>query len=53
MNISMLTKARKLWCIEYIPYHQQRHNIREWVRAIRILGDNWLLIKKVEKNAGN
>jgi hypothetical protein len=53
MNIKMLIKARKLWCIDTSTYHQQRHNMREWVRAIRVVGDNWLLNKKVDKNASN
>jgi len=56
MNISMLKRARELWCLDYIPYHQQRANIREWVRAIRVVGDNWLLfqnIKREENKSGN
>jgi len=53
MDISMLKKARKLWCIDTSPYFQQRHNMRAWVRAIRVVGDNWLLNKKVVKHASN
>ena len=45
----MLKKARRLWCLDYIPYHQQRANIRAWVRAIRVVGDNWLLLKNIER----
>jgi hypothetical protein len=53
MDITMLTKARDLWYVDYIPYYQQRHNIREWVRAIRIVKEsgNWLLLKNVERKA--
>jgi len=57
MNITMLRRARKLWYLDYIPYHQQRANIRAWVRAIRVVGDNWLLLKNIQrgeiKNDGN
>jgi len=49
MNTSMLKRARKLWCLDYIPYHQQRANIREWVRAIRVVGDNWLLLENIKR----
>ena len=56
MNTKMLTKARELWCIDTSPYYQQRHNMRAWVRAIRVVGDNWLLHKKTgraNENASN
>jgi hypothetical protein len=49
MNTSMLRRARELWCLDYIPYHQQRANIREWVRAIRVVGDNWLLLQNIKR----
>ena len=49
MNIIMLKRARELWCLDYIPYHQQRANIRAWVRAIRVVGDNWLLLDHVKR----
>lgn len=45
----MLKRAKELWCIDYIPYHQQRANIRAWVRAIRVVGNNWLLLKNVKR----
>jgi len=56
MDITMLTRARQLWCVEHSPYYQQRHNMRAWVRAIRVVGDNWLLHKKTgraNENASN
>jgi len=51
MDITMLTKARSMWNVDYISYYQQRHNIREWVRAIRVVKKtgNWLLLKNVER----
>jgi hypothetical protein len=49
MNTTMLKRARKLWCLDYIPHHQQRANIRAWVRAIRVVGNNWLLLKNIER----
>ena len=49
MDISMLRKARRLWCTDISPYHQQRANIRAWVRAIRVVGDNWLLLENVKR----
>ena len=52
MDISMLRKARRLWCTDTSPYHQQRANMRAWVRAIRVVGDNWLLLDQV-KRKGN
>jgi len=51
MDTTMLKRAKELWCLDYIPYYQQRHNIREWVRAVRVVKNsgNWLLLKKVQR----
>lgn len=43
MNTHMLTLARKNFCNDWAPAHVQRHNIRAWVRSLRLLGDRWLL----------
>ena len=43
MNTKLLTIARRNFCRAYIPTHLQRHNMRAWVRSLRILGDRWLL----------
>ena len=45
MNIKMLTLARQNFCHPQAPSHVQRHNIRAWVRSIRLLGDKWLLAR--------
>lgn len=49
MNTEALKKVRKLFNVDYVPAHQNRHNQRAWVRSIRILGDRWLLSKQVER----
>lgn len=48
MNSSMLRIARKHFMREYIPRSTQRHNMRAWVRSLRLLGDKWLLAQKVQ-----
>jgi hypothetical protein len=41
MNISYLTRVRAHFnCAEK---HINRHNMRQWVRSVRFLGDKWLL----------
>lgn len=47
MKIKMLTKARQLWRTG--DTRLDRRNQREWVRAIRRLGDKWLLAKHVPR----
>jgi hypothetical protein len=42
MNISLLTKVRKLFCVDYVPNSTNRHNQRQYIKALRILGDKWL-----------
>jgi hypothetical protein len=49
MNVQALRTVRRLFCIDGVPTHTQRHNCRQWVRSIRYLGDKWLLVKKVQK----
>lgn len=47
MKTKMLIKARKLWNTG--DTRLDRRNQREWVRAIRRLGDKWLLAQHVER----
>ena len=49
MNTKMLKMARRLWNVDYLPKDINRANARKWVRSVRILGDKWLLAKKVER----
>jgi hypothetical protein len=49
MKTEALKKVRKLFNVDYVPVHQNRHNQRAWVRSVRLLGSNWLLSQKVEK----
>jgi len=42
MNITLLTKVRKLFNTEYVPNSTNRHNQRQYIKALRILGDKWL-----------
>ncbi len=45
MNTTKLKLARKLWCVEFVPPHVQRHNIRAWVRSVSmgVSGEDLLL----------
>jgi len=51
MNTTMLKRARELWSVDYLPYHENRANIRKWVKAVRRVRDsgNWLLLKNIER----
>lgn len=49
MNTAVLRRVRKLFAVDYIPRHTQRHNQREWVRAVRRLGDKWLIAKSINR----
>lgn len=44
MNTTLLSRARKHFFRDYIPRHVSRHNTRQWLRMIRLLGDKWLAI---------
>lgn len=49
MKTKMLIKARQLWATGNTRL--DRRNQLEWVRAIRVVGDKWLLAKYVERKA--
>lgn len=49
MKTTMLTRARKHF--NSGMKHVDRHNQRAWIRAIRMLGDKWLLAKPMEKTS--
>ena len=45
MNITLLTKVRYLFNVDYVPRSTNRHNQLQYVKAMRILGDKWLTHK--------
>lgn len=47
MNTKLLRIARKHFVRDYIPRSTQRHNIRAWVRSLRLLGNKWLLAQHI------
>lgn len=49
MNTTLLRRARRHFFRDYIPAHISRHNARQWARALRMLGDKWLLAQPVER----
>jgi len=49
MNTQALSMARRLFIVDGVPSHTQRHNMRSWVRSVRFLGDNWLIAKPQER----
>jgi hypothetical protein len=50
MNTKMLRKARALWASG--DRQLDRHNQRAWARAIRRLGDKWLLARHQPRTGG-
>ena len=50
MNITMLKRVRELYNVDYLSYQENRANQRKWVKAIRMVGDKWLLKQKGKRN---
>lgn len=46
MNTSLLRMAVRLYSNPLAPKRLNRHNQRQWLRSVQLLGDNWLLMKK-------
>ena len=49
MNTHILKHVRSLFVHEMVPTSTARHNMRQWVRSVRMLGDKHLLAVKVAK----
>jgi hypothetical protein len=49
MKTAYLTRVRGLYCIDGVPQRTQRHNIRQWVKSIRFLGNKWLLAQPINR----
>ncbi len=49
MNVTVLKRVRKLFFHPDAPTRTARHNTRQWVRSIRMLGDKWLLHKSINR----
>lgn len=45
MNVSLLRMARKHFNSDLVPDRTNRHNRRQWVRSLRILGDKWQAVQ--------
>ena len=45
LDVTRLKQARRLFCHPLAPRHTQRHNIRQWTKSLRLLGDRWLLAR--------
>jgi len=45
MKTQMLIKVRQLFNVEYVPRSTNRHNQLQYIKAIRLLGDKWLIHK--------
>lgn len=50
MNTRILSMARRHYVRPEVPRSTQRHNITQWARAVRYLGQRWLIAQPVELN---
>lgn len=46
LDVTRLRQARRLFCHPLAPRSVQRHNIRQWVKSLRLLGYKWLLARR-------
>jgi hypothetical protein len=49
MNTRLLKHVRALFVHDMAPTSTARHNMRQWVKSVRMLGDKHLLAIKVPK----
>ena len=49
LNTTHLRRVRRIFNVDTAPRHVRRHNQLAWVRAVRNLGDKWLLAQPVSK----
>lgn len=46
MNTKYLRRLRAAFCHDLAPTSTARHNMRQWVAAVRLLGDKWVAIPR-------
>jgi len=49
MSVARIRQAIRLWKTPGVPKASQRHNQRQWLRMIELLGDRWLLAKQMPR----
>jgi hypothetical protein len=49
MNVKALKLVRSLWNVPNISKEQNRHNQKQWVKAVRMLGVRWLLAESLTR----
>jgi len=51
MKTEMLIKVRQLFNVDYVPRSTNRHNQKQYIKSIRLLGDKWLIhqANKIQK----
>ncbi len=47
--MQLARKAVRLYSCDLVPKQTNRHNQIQWLRAIEMLGDKWLLAKSIPK----
>jgi hypothetical protein len=52
MKTTLLVRARRHFNSDVLTREQNRNLQRKWVRAIRELGQNWIMLRKLEKSNG-
>lgn len=53
MNTKLLKHTRELFKSYDVPEQVRREYRRKWIRSVRLLGDNWLLAKSVQRKDAN
>lgn len=48
-KVQLIKHALRLWNVPYVPRETNRANARKWIRSVQLLGDKWLLAKKIER----
>ena len=41
--------ALRLWNVDYLPSTQNKHNRRQWLRSVQLLGNKWRVLDKQER----
>jgi hypothetical protein len=48
-KLQLVKHALRLWNVPHVPREVNRSNARKWLRSVELLGERWLLAKKVQR----
>jgi len=51
MRTKLLKMSRRLWANDMVSDELNRANRLKWIRAVRVVGDKWVVIQQAQRKS--